>query len=94
MKILKFVDEYVNNKLQDVDNKFKELGMIDKNGKSSIREMQCFIKMGAIELCKFKIFFDGKNITIGIDSSTGEAKVFNSSSKSNVNGERIMLLVN
>lgn len=85
----KFVDEYVNNKLQDVENKFKELGMIDKNGnvQSGDAMVGALSKMGAMNYASSKsLTFDGKNITMGIDSSTGEAKVFNSSSSSNVNG--------
>lgn len=85
----KFVDDYVNNKLQEVENKFKELGMIDKNGKvqSGDAMVGALSKMGAMNYASSKsLTFDGKNITMGIDSSNGEAKVFNSNSSSNVNG--------
>jgi hypothetical protein len=84
-----FVDSYVQAKMQEVDKKLQELGMLNENNEvqSGDAMVGALAKMGSMNYASSKsLTFDGQNISMGIDSSTGQAKVFNSNSSSNVNG--------
>lgn len=84
----KFVDDYVNNKLQEVNSKFKELGIY--NDKNEVQTGDAMIgalaKMGAMNYASSKtLTFDGMDINMGIDSSSGQAKVHRANASRNVN---------
>lgn len=84
----KFVNDFVNNKLHDVDDKLTELGML-KDGvvQTGDAMIGAFAKMGAMNYASSKsLNLGGKILTMGVDSSSGEAKVFDSKSSSNVSG--------
>lgn len=77
-KTKNFIDSYVQEKMQDVDKKMQELGMLNDKGEvqSGDAMVGALAKMGSMNYASSKtLTFDGMDINMGIDSSTGQAKI-------------------
>lgn len=84
----KYVANAIANKSKEVDSKFKELGIT--NDKDQVQTgdamVQALAKMGAMNYASSKtLTFDGMDINMGIDSSTGQAKIHKANASRNVN---------
>lgn len=77
-KTKNFIDSYVQEKMLDVDKKMQELGMLNDKGEvqSGDAMVGALAKMGSMNYASSKtLTFNGMDINMGIDSSTGQAKI-------------------
>lgn len=83
----KLVAQAIATKNSEVDKKFKELGITNDQGivQSGDAMVTALAKMGAMNYASSKtLTFDGMDINMGVDSSTGQAKVHKANASRNV----------